>query len=114
MLKYRNRIVDSILQDKLDAKGAVLIKGPKWCGKTTTAIQKSASVLRMDNPDEKDQNLSLAALNPSRLLKGETPRLIDEWQIAPSLWDAMFSCKKSGQSGGYDGYCKRYNCERFD
>lgn len=89
MNEYRSRIVDAILQDKLEAKGAVLIEGPKWCGKTTTAAQKAASILRMDNPAEKEQNLSLAKLNPLRLLKGETPRLIDEWQIAPSLWDTV-------------------------
>ncbi|WP_346267179.1 ATP-binding protein [Treponema parvum] len=87
--KYRTRIVDTILQDKLEAKGAVLIEGPKWCGKTTTAVQKSASVLRMDNPTEKEQYLNLAKLNPLRLLKGEVPRLIDEWQLAPSLWDTI-------------------------
>ena len=78
MNEYRSRIVDAILQDKLEAKGAVLIEGPKWCGKTTTAAQKAASILRMDNPAEKEQNLSLAKLNPLRLLKGETSRLIDE------------------------------------
>ena len=89
MKEYKERIADSILQDKLDAKGAVLIEGPKWCGKTTTALQKSASVLHMDSPTDKEQNLSLAKLNPPRLLKGETPRLIDEWQIAPTLWDAI-------------------------
>ncbi|MBR6079133.1 MAG: ATP-binding protein [Treponema sp.] len=89
MTEYRNRIVDAILHDKLEAKGAVLIEGPKWCGKTTTAAQQARSILHMDNPAEKDQNLSLARLNPQRLLKGETPRLIDEWQIAPALWDTI-------------------------
>ena len=89
MTEYRNRIVDTILHDKLEAKGAVLIEGPKWCGKTTTAAQQSRSILHMDNPAEKNQNLSLARLNPQRLLKGETPRLIDEWQIAPALWDTI-------------------------
>ncbi len=89
MEEYRNRIVDSILQDKLEAKGAVLIEGPKWCGKTTTAGQKAASILHMDNPSEKEQNLSLAKINPLRLLKGDTPRLIDEWQLAPTLWDTI-------------------------
>ncbi len=81
--------MDAILHDKLEAKGAVLIEGPKWCGKTTTAAQQARSILHMDNPAEKDQNLSLARLNPQRLLKGETPRLIDEWQIAPALWDTI-------------------------
>lgn len=89
MEEYRKRIVDTILQDKLEAKGAVLIEGPKWCGKTTTAAQKAASILHMDNPSEKEQNLSLAKINPLRLLKGDTPRLIDEWQLAPSLWDTI-------------------------
>ncbi|MCR4954948.1 MAG: DUF4143 domain-containing protein [Treponema sp.] len=89
MSEYRNRIVDTILNDKLEAKGAVLIEGPKWCGKTTTAEQKAASILHMDNPTEKEQNLTLAKINPLRLLKGETPRLIDEWQLAPTLWDTI-------------------------
>lgn len=89
MKEYNYRIVDSLLQDKLEAKGAVLIEGPKWCGKTTTATQKAASILLMDNPTEKDQNLTLAKLNPLRLLKGAVPRLIDEWQIAPTLWDSI-------------------------
>lgn len=89
MKEYNYRIVDSLLQDKLEAKGAVLIEGPKWCGKTTTATQKAASILHMDNPTEKDQNLALAKLNPLRLLKGAVPRLIDEWQIAPTLWDSI-------------------------
>ncbi len=89
MKEYRSRIVDTILQDKLEAKGAVLIEGPKWCGKTTTAAQKASSILHMDNPSEKEQNLSLARINPLRLLKGDTPRLIDEWQLAPTLWDTI-------------------------
>lgn len=89
MKEYNYRIVDSLLQDKLEAKGAVLIEGPKWCGKTTTASQKAASILHMDNPTEKEQNLALAKLNPLRLLKGAVPRLIDEWQIAPTLWDSI-------------------------
>ena len=89
MKKYRNRVVDSILQEKLEGKGAVLIEGPKWCGKTTTAEQIAKSVLYMDDPQSKEQNVNMAALNPKRLLKGDTPRLIDEWQIAPKLWDAI-------------------------
>ena len=89
MKKYRNRVVDSILQEKLEGKGAVLIEEPKWCGKTTTAEQIAKSVLYMDDPQSKEQNVNMAALNPKRLLSGETPRLIDEWQIAPKLWDAI-------------------------
>ncbi len=102
MKEYNNRIVDSILQDKLEAKGAVLIEGPKWCGKTTTATQKAASILHMDNPTEKDQNLALAKLNPLRLLKGSVPRLIDEWQIAPTLWDSIrYEVDQRGEMGQF-------------
>ena len=89
MKKYKIRIADKILQKKLDAKGAVLIEGAKWCGKTTTASQIAKSILSMQNPEEKEQNIRLAELSPSRLLNGKTPRLIDEWQLAPKLWDAV-------------------------
>ena len=89
MKKYRRRIADDILARKLEGKGAVLIEGPKWCGKTTTAEQIAASILYMDDPEKKEQNISMSELNPKRLLKGETPRLIDEWQLAPKLWDAI-------------------------
>ena len=89
MQDYKNRIVDKILEKKLKGKGAVLIQGPKWCGKTTTAEQISKSILYMTKPDEKEQNLTLAEINPSLLLQGDVPRLIDEWQIAPKLWDAI-------------------------
>lgn len=89
MKKYINRIADSILEKKLKGKGAVLIQGPKWCGKTTTAEQISNSILYMAKPEDKEQNLTLADINPSLLLNGNTPRLIDEWQIAHKLWDAV-------------------------
>lgn len=89
MKDYRKRIADDILRRKLEGKGAVLIEGPKWCGKTTTAEQIAASVLYMDDPEKKAQNIEMAELNPKRLLKGNTPRLIDEWQLAPKLWDAI-------------------------
>ena len=89
MQEYKNRIVDEILEKKLKGKGAVLIQGPKWCGKTTTAEQISKSILYMAKSDEKEQNLTMAEINPSLLLQGEVPRLIDEWQIAPKLWDAI-------------------------
>ena len=68
MKKYRNRVVDAILQEKLEGKGAVLIEGPKWCGKTTTAEQIAKSVLYMDDPQSKEQNVNMASLNPKRLL----------------------------------------------
>ena len=77
------------LKKKLQSKGAVVIEGPKGCGKTTTAEQMAASVLYMDDPEWKSQNISMSEVNPKRLLNGETPRLIDEWQLAPKLWDAI-------------------------
>lgn len=89
MKEYKKRIADNILKRKLEGKGAVLIEGPKWCGKTTTAEQIAASVLYLDDPSSMEQNLVMADLNPKILLKGETPRLIDEWQLAPKLWDAI-------------------------
>lgn len=89
MREYKKRIADDLLERKLKGKGAVLIQGPKWCGKTTTAEQISGSILYMANPADKEQNVSLADLSPNLLLTGATPRLIDEWQIAPKLWDAV-------------------------
>lgn len=86
---YRKRIADDILKRKLEGKGAVLIEGPKWCGKTTTAEQIVNSVLYMDDSEKKTQYIAMAELNPKRLLKGDSPRLIDEWQLAPKLWDAI-------------------------
>lgn len=89
MKNYRKRIADDILKRKLEGKGAVLIEGPKWCGKTTTAEQLAASILYMDAPEKREQNITMSELNPQRLLKGAIPRLIDEWQLAPKLWDAI-------------------------
>ncbi len=89
MNEYKKRIADGILKKKLEGKGAVLIEGPKWCGKTTTAEQLAESVLYMDEPEKKEQNITLSELNPKRLLSGKAPRLIDEWQLAPKLWDAI-------------------------
>lgn len=89
MKQYRKRIADQILQRKLQGKGAVLIEGPKWCGKTTTAEQTAKSFLYMNDPKTMRQNLSMAEIDPGRLLQGKTPRLIDEWQLAPKLWDAV-------------------------
>ncbi|MBO7485752.1 MAG: ATP-binding protein [Spirochaetaceae bacterium] len=86
---YRPRITDVILARKLKSKGAVLIEGPKWCGKTTTAEQMAKSILYMSKPEDVQANLIAADIEPSKLLEGETPRLIDEWQIAPKLWDAV-------------------------
>lgn len=86
---YRPRIADKTLERKLKGKGAVLIEGAKWCGKTTTAEQHAKSILYMSESGKIDQNKQLATLNPGLLLKGENPRLIDEWQIAPQLWDSI-------------------------
>lgn len=87
--KYRPRIADKLLERKLRGKGAVLLEGAKWCGKTTTAEQLCRSVLYMSEPGKREQNEQLARLNPALLLRGEKPRLIDEWQVAPKLWDAV-------------------------
>lgn len=89
MSAYRSRIADAMLASRLRRKGAILIEGPKWCGKTTTAEQQAASVLYMADPVRMQQNLQAAKLNVQQLLAGDTPRLIDEWQIAPSLWDSV-------------------------
>ena len=89
MPEYLPRIVDDELTLRLEAFGATLIVGPKWCGKTTTGEQKAKSILRMQDPDRRDGYLATAATKPSLLLKGANPRLIDEWQVAPVLWDAV-------------------------
>ncbi len=99
---YRNRIADAILKRKLEGKGAVLIEGPKWCGKTTTAEQIASSVLYMDDPERKEQNMAMSEMNPKRLLQGKAPRLIDEWQLAPKLWDAIrFEVDHRGDLGQF-------------
>ena len=87
--KYKVRIADALLSRKLEGKGAVLIEGAKWCGKTTTAEQQAQSIVYMTDPEKSYQYLSMVELNPKTLLAGETPRLFDEWQIAPKLWDAI-------------------------
>ena len=102
MKKYRKRIADEILVRKLEGKGAVLVEGPKWCGKTTTAEQIAASILYMDEPEKKEQNITMSELNPKRLLAGAVPRLIDEWQLAPKLWDAIrFEVDHRGELGQF-------------
>ncbi len=88
-MEYKRRIADQLLQDKLEAMGAVLIEGPKACGKTTTAEQQAKSILYMDDPDKQRQYKQMAETNIRFLLEGETPRLIDEWQEVPQLWDAI-------------------------
>lgn len=86
---YLKRVIDEDLQLRLDSVGATIIVGPKWCGKTTTAEQKAKSILRLNDPDMRDAYIATAETKPSNLLRGENPRLIDEWQEAPSLWDAV-------------------------
>ncbi|MCQ2306891.1 MAG: DUF4143 domain-containing protein [Bacteroidales bacterium] len=88
MEDYRARIADQLLSESLEAMGAVIVQGTKWCGKTTTSVHHAGSVLYMDDPTQKEQNLSLAQTNIKRLLEGDTPRVIDEWELAPQLWDA--------------------------
>lgn len=87
--KYRKRVVDALLARKLEGVGAVLVEGPKWCGKTTTCEQFAKSVLYMADPDTLDRHLAQAETNIKDLLLGEQPRLIDEWQVAPKFWDAV-------------------------
>jgi len=89
MAEYKNRIADRLLAEKLSYIGAVLVQGPKWCGKTTTAEQHAKSVIYLNDPSKMEQNLQLAKLNIKSLLKGDTPRLLDEWQLFPELWDAV-------------------------
>ena len=96
------RLCDTELQLALQSSGAVLIEGAKWCGKTSTASKASHSVLYMQDPDNAGSYLAMADTKPSLLLKGETPRLIDEWQMAPVLWDAIrFEVDKREKTGQF-------------
>ena len=99
---YKKRIVDNIIETKLKGKGAVLIEGPKWCGKTTTSSRFAKSTIVMTDPKSEKENLLLAEVNPELLLEGNTPRLIDEWQVAPKLWDAIrFVVDKRNDEGQF-------------
>lgn len=89
MKTYKPRVADRELKRKLAGIGAVLIEGPKWCGKTTTAEQQAATIIYMDDPQDMEQNLRMADINPKALLVGESPILVDEWQLVPKLWDAI-------------------------
>ena len=91
MKKYKQRIVDRILQRKLSGKGAVLIEGPKWCGKTTTAKQFANSILDLGDSAVLRQSRQMMDINEKKLLEGETPLLIDEWQALPAVWDSIRS-----------------------
>lgn len=99
---YKTRVYDAILADKLAAHGAVLVRGAKWCGKTTTARQIAKSVIYIDEPKSRDSNILMAKVDPYVLLNGEVPRLIDEWQIAPTIWDAVrFVVDQRGSAGQF-------------
>ena len=91
MAEYKQRIADRILKRKVLGKGAVLVEGPKWCGKTTTAKQLAKSVLDLGDTSVLKQSSQLIELTPQALLEGPTPRLIDEWQALPSIWDSIRS-----------------------
>lgn len=99
-MNYLHRIADNLLEERLEAFGAVLIEGPKWCGKTTTAEQVSKSVIKLQDTDMREEYLATAASKPSLLLLGDTPRLIDEWQDAPVLWDAVRTMVDKRQESG--------------
>lgn len=102
MSEYKERIFDQLLRRKLEGMGAVLIEGPKWCGKTTTAEHQAGSVLYMNEPKLYKRNLQLADQDPQVLLQGATPRLIDEWQEAPKLWDTVrFEVDHRGEDGQF-------------
>lgn len=97
---YKTRIADQLLKDKLEAMGAVVIEGAKWCGKTTTAEQAAKSVVYLADTDTFRQNMEVIDLHPRALLTGEPPMLIDEWQEAPKLWDAIrFEVDHRGADG---------------
>jgi len=89
MKEYMTRVSDKVLLDHLESKGAVLVEGAKWCGKTTSAKHIAKSVIEMDRPDKTLQYQEMARLRPSALLEGDVPHLIDEWQLAPTLWNAV-------------------------
>jgi len=100
--KYFQRLIDFKVEKYLETFGAVLIEGPKWCGKTTTASMHAKSILKMQDPRQMRNNLLIAETAPDLLLEGDKPRLIDEWQIAPSLWDSVrVAVDDSGEAGQY-------------
>lgn len=101
-IDYLSRLCDKELEKSLQASGAVLIEGAKWCGKTSTAAQLAKSVLFMQDPDNATSYMTLADTKPSLLLRGSVPRLIDEWQMAPVLWDAVrFEVDKRNENGQF-------------
>ncbi len=102
MKNYRPRILDKIIERRLANKGAILVEGAKWSGKTTTCERHAASVLYLNDPANVVRNLQMADINPAALLRGAAPRLIDEWQLAPKLWDAVrFEVDRRGDFGQF-------------
>lgn len=99
---YRPRLIDNIIDSYLEAFGAVCVEGPKWCGKTWTSTYHCQSEIMLGNPDGNFQNRQLAQMSPSLVLEGETPRLIDEWQEVPQLWDAVrYKVDQNGNKGQF-------------
>lgn len=99
---YRPRLIDNIIDSYLEAFGAVCVEGPKWCGKTWTSSYHCKSEIMLGNPDGNFQNRQLAQMSPSLVLEGETPRLIDEWQEVPQLWDAVrYKVDQNGNKGQF-------------
>ena len=99
---YRPRLIDNIIDSYFEAFGAVCVEGPKWCGKTWTSSYHCKSEIMLGNPDGNFQNRQLAQMSPSLVLEGETPRLIDEWQEVPQLWDAVrYKVDQSGNKGQF-------------
>ncbi|MDO5444811.1 MAG: DUF4143 domain-containing protein [Eubacteriales bacterium] len=102
MKEYYQRVSDKVLEDHLESKGAVLIEGPKWCGKTTSAKYIAKSIIEMDRPDMTEQYQQMARIKPSALLEGKTPHLVDEWQIAPGIWNAVrYEVDQRGEFGQF-------------
>ena len=102
MKEYYQRVSDKVLLEHLESKGAVLIEGAKWCGKTTSAKHIAKSVIEMDRPDMTEQYQQMARITPSNLLEGEVPRLIDEWQIATNIWNAVrYEVDRRGEFGQF-------------
>lgn len=102
IMMYLSRMADKQLFQNLETFGAVLIEGPKWCGKTTTAMKQAKSVIELQDPDTREGFLATAKIRPSLLLIGDTPRLVDEWQVAPAIWDAVrVMVDKRGEPGQF-------------
>ena len=102
MKEYYQRVSDKVLLEHLESKGAVLIEGTKWCGKTTSAKHIAKSVIEMDRPDMTEQYQQMARINPSNLLEGKVPHLIDEWQIATNIWNAVrYEVDRRGEFGQF-------------